>query len=214
MARGFAALGATVLLASLGPALAVAQDGGSDMDDHDERPTSSKYPDLRRATKHERAQARRLRRQTEKETVRYRHWARAIAAGYVRWPRFTNRPYLFHARIDGKRPTNSVPVPERPSALMYWWPKHGRAVLVGVMYRVPRGQPPDLGGGILSWHHHHGRSQMTHVWLTGKTRTAYARCMPVFALQAAILRFRWSKPTHPGSHHVHPCERPRRREPT
>ena len=209
MARGFAAFGATVVLASLGPALAIGQDGGSDMDDHDQPHASSKYPDLERATKDERAQARRLRRQTEKGTVRYRRWARAIAAGYVRSPRYRDRPYLFHARIDGKRPTTNAPVPERPSALLYWWPRHGRAVLVGVMYRVPRGQPPDLGGDILRWHHHHGPSQMTHVWLTGKTRTAYARCMPVFALEAAIPRFHWSKPTHPGV--VHPCVRPRRR---
>jgi hypothetical protein len=209
MARGFAAFGATVVLASLGPALAIGQDGGSDMDDHDQPHASSKYPDLERATKDERAQARRLRRQTEKGTVRYRRWARAIAAGYVRSPRYRDRPYLFHARIDGKRPTTNVPVPERPSALLYWWPRHGRAVLVGVMYRVPRGQPPALGGHILRWHHHHGRSQMTHVWLTGKTRTAYARCMPVFALEAAIPRFHWSKPTHPGV--IHPCVRPRRR---
>lgn len=209
MPRGFAAFGATVVLASLGPALALGQDGGSDIDDHDERHATSKYPDLEQATKRERAQARRLRRQTEKGTARYRRWARAIAAGYVRSPRYTNRPYLFHARVDGKRPTHTAPVPERPSALMYWWPKHGRAVLVGVMYRVPRGQPPDLGGDILRWHHHGGPSQMTHVWLTGKTRTAYARCMPVFALEMAIPRFRWSRPTHPGVDH--PCVRPRRR---
>jgi hypothetical protein len=60
---------------------------------------------------------------------------------------------------------------------------------------------PTHGGRLVPWHGHTSRTSgrpgstvMTHVWLTGDTRTALAHCFPVEALERAIPRFRYSAP--------------------
>ena len=91
---------------------------------------------------------------------------------------------------------------------MYWLPRHGRPVLVGLMYRVPAHRRPAFGGRILAYHRHTsnghpGATRMTHVWLAHKLRSAYARCLPVAALQRAIPTLRYAETqrasTHPES---------------
>jgi plastocyanin len=78
-------------------------------------------------------------------------------------------------------------------------------VLIGFMYRLATGFRPRFAAPLLGWHAHGGRSQMTHVWLTGSLRTALANCMPVEALQAAILRYRFDPAGRPGSPESIPC---------
>jgi len=80
----------------------------------------------------------------------------------------------------------------RPPALVYYQPTVGNPVLLALMFRARMGHVPRLGGPILDWHGHTGgNTVMTHVWLTNGLRSAFARCLPVRALEAAIPRFRW-----------------------
>lgn len=45
--------------------------------------------------------------------------------------------------------------PTAPEALIYSQTKDGRLVLVGVLFKRPRGYSgPDLGGPITHWHYH------------------------------------------------------------
>jgi hypothetical protein len=168
----------------------------------------AEYPDLEMATRRQVRQARRLRQRTERGVARFQRWPRARRAGYVEGPKLTGRPYLFHGRLRGSFQARDRRLkPWLPEALMYWRPQHGRAILVGAMYRVPADKPPPrLGGPILGWHEHGGRTQMTHLWLTGRTRTAFARCMPLAALQAAIPRFHWSEPVFRSVPETDPCQ--------
>jgi hypothetical protein len=191
--------------------LATPAEGQDDHDDAGERGRPA-YPRLDMATARERAQARRLYRRTERGVARFARLPRALRAGYVRTPASKGRPHVFHVRRAGIHASDRRLDPRRPEALIYWWPAHGRAVLLGAMYRVPAHEPPPrLGGPIIDWHRHRGvdgglaRSRMAHLWLTGRLRTAFARCLPVAALEAVIPAFRWSPPTIRGVPEVHPC---------
>jgi len=84
-------------------------------------------------------------------------------------------------------------------------------VLLAFMFRVPADDVPPFGSPVIGWHQHvradgHvGATQMTHVWLTGDLRSAYANCLPVPALEAAIPAFRFSAPGEPPKHASEPC---------
>jgi hypothetical protein len=52
---------------------------------------------------------------------------------------------------------------------------------------------------------HWGVTIMTHVWLTGTLRSAFANCLPVHELEAVHHRFHYSKPGQGFSHESMPC---------
>jgi hypothetical protein len=199
-----AAIAAVAVLATP----AAGQEGHNDAGQHD----PAAYPQLDRATAREKTRARRLLRQTERRVARFDRLPRALRAGYVRALAGKGRPHVFHVRRDGFRASDRRLDPRWPEALVYWWPAQGRAILLGAMYRVPAHEPPPrLGGPIVDWHRHRrldgglASSRMAHLWLTGRMRTAFARCLPVAALEAVIPAFHWSRPTIRGVPEVHPC---------
>jgi hypothetical protein len=162
------------------------------------------YPDLMRATRAQIRQARRLWRATlASARKRFPTYAAARAAGYRPLRRTWKRPLVFHLRSRVAERDGARLDPRAPEALVYWWPVGGRPVLLAFMYRVPAGRPPALGGPIIHYHSHVSRrgraaTQMTHVWLTRGLRSAYARCLPVAALERAIPAFHYTIPAnHP-----------------
>jgi hypothetical protein len=201
------ALPCTILAAavlSAGAAVAAADDAMGDM---------APYPDLAHASRAEVAQARRLWHGTlVSARRRFPSYAAARARGYVRDHRRWTRPLVFHLRKRAFDTDGALLDARRPEALVYWWPAHGRPVLLGFMYRVPAGRPPAFGGAILAYHGHMagghmGATQMTHVWLTRGLRTAYARCLPVAALERAIPAFQYATPGHsPSGPEAEPCK--------
>jgi Spy/CpxP family protein refolding chaperone len=171
------------------------------------------FPDLAAATAAQRAQARRLHRATLSSARRlFPTYAAARNRGFVRFPRNWRRPLVFHLRQRGYEQDGRVLDPSRPESLVYWWPRRGRPVLVGFMYRAPVGRRPSFGGPLLIWHGHdntqtgrRGRTIMTHVWLTRDLRSALANCLPVPQLEAALPRFRYARPGTVVDHNSRPC---------
>lgn len=171
------------------------------------------YPDISKATDARRIEARRLWHQTRREarSSRLRTYAAARRNHFVRVPVPRTRPLIFHLRQQGYERDRDVLSPRRPESLVYWWPKQGRPVLLAFMYRAPADDVPTFGSPLLGWHGHvradgsPGLTQMTHVWLTGDLRSAYANCMPIAALEAAIPAFRFSTPGESLKHGSLPC---------
>jgi len=171
------------------------------------------FPDIPKASDVRRREARRLWHHTvaSAKSERLRTYRNARASGYLRVPKARTRPLMFHLRRKDFDRDDRVLDVVRPESLVYWWPIRGQPVLLAFMYRAPADETPAFGAPLLGWHQHVtatgkvGSSQMTHVWLTGDLRSAYANCLPVQALEAAIPAFRFSTPGEPLTHGSDVC---------
>jgi hypothetical protein len=186
---------------------------------HDHTPGSShhagtrpgEFPQLATASATARGQARALWRQSRAAAARlFPTFAAARSEHFWRYPLKWKRPLLFHMRNDRYARDKVMLDADRPESLVYWWPKRGKPILLGFMFRAPLGKPPAFGGDLFAWHSHvedgrKGDNQMTHVWLTGDLRSALANCLPVDQLEEAIPRFRFSKPAHGAGHESQRC---------
>ena len=159
-----------------------------------------KFPPLKRATPAQRRQAEGLRRQVWRMTrARFSSYEAAKRRGFVRFNKKWGRPVVFHLR-SWRFDTDAISLSaSRPESLVYWWPRSGKPILLGFMFRVPAPGRPAFGGPIPIYHRHPspngklGRSQMTHVWLTHDLKSAWANCLPVDELEKAHPRFRYRK---------------------
>jgi hypothetical protein len=145
------------------------------------------YPAPERASAANRRRAERLRRATNGEAWRFASVALAEAAGYVSDPLISpvHRPGLVHYRRNGPYYWGRLLEPAAPQALVFWCPSAGGCALAAFMYRALRRPLPPTYGHILGWHRHDPTAGwMTHVWLTGDVRTAFAQCAPFAALSA------------------------------
>jgi hypothetical protein len=164
------------------------------------------YPDLAHASRTDVTQARRLWHGTLVAAGHhFPSWSAARAAGYVTLGIHPRRPVIYHLRKRAYETDGAVLDPRPPEALVYWLPRHGSPVLLGFMYRVLAGRPPAFGGDIFAYHRHSesghmGATQMTHVWLAHSLRSAYARCLPVAALERAIPAFHYAETAHRERH--------------
>ncbi len=159
-----------------------------------------KYPRLGAATPSQRAQAKALHRQVRRMArERFPSYDAAKRLGYTRFKRKWGLPVVFHLRHSGYEVDGVILRASRPESLVYWWPRRGKPVLLGFMFRVPAAYRPRFAGPIPIYHGHPspgggmGATQMTHVWLTRDLRTAWANCLPVRQLQKEIRRFRYRK---------------------
>jgi hypothetical protein len=153
---------------------------------------ASGYPDLSKATAQQLQGAEGLWRRTLAAAgTLLPTYSSALQAGYVlKWPQLPEGPTFFHLRRSALDSDGAVLDPSRVESLVYWRPRGGTPVLVGFMYRAETVQPPKFGGPIIYWHSHGSNPiPMTHVWLTGDVRTAYARCAPVRPLEKAVNGF-------------------------
>ena len=159
-----------------------------------------------------------------RQAIRMRHQALAVAAerfptyraarrrGFERFEGEWQRPLLFHLRSRHNLRDDRILDPRHPESLVYWWPAEGDPVLVALMFSVPAGSRPAFAGPIPIYHQHPsahgglGATAMTHVWLTGDLRSAWANCFPVLELQWANPAFRYAPP--PGHAGPAPCEPP------
>jgi hypothetical protein len=170
------------------------------------------YPDLAHASRAEAAQARQLWHGTRSAAAHhFTRWSAAWRAGYTSLGLHPRHPVIYHLRNGAYERDGATLDPRRPEALVYWLPRSGSPVLVGFMYRAPANRHPQFGGRILAYHRHMkdghmGATQMTHVWLTHDLRSAYARCLPVEALEHAIPAFHYVQTARPASHESAPCE--------
>ena len=125
----------------------------------------------------------------------------------------SKEPALLHGRSRAHYYDDRTLDPAHPESLVYWRTPGGDLKLVAFMYRMPAGeQPPSYGGPLIRWHGHdkckdprtrrtlgdpdRGRCpdgqvlkdnpEMTHVWLTGDLRTAFAVEAPADALAASL----------------------------
>ena len=171
------------------------------------------FPDIPKASDPRRREARRLWHHTvaSAHSERFSTYGRARANRYVRVPKARTRPLVFHLRRKDYERDDHVLDVVRPESLVYWWPIQGQPVLIAFMYRAPADETPSFGSPLIGWHQHVtatgkvGASQMTHVWLTGDLRSAYANCLPRQALEAAIPAFRFSPPGEPMTHASELC---------
>jgi len=122
------------------------------------------------------------------------------------------RPLAFHVRHAGHLRDGRQLNARRPEALVYWWPREGRPVLVGMMFRAPTARTPRSGNRMVVWHRHAspatgrmGSTAMTHVWLTDDLLAAFANCLPVDALERAVSGFRYSESPSAQALQALPC---------
>jgi hypothetical protein len=204
LTRPTLATAAVIAIAASGAQAPAGAQG--DMHHHPDAKKRAAYPNLAAATPRQRAQARLLWRRSKASARRsFRTFSAALRRGYR--PRIDlttyRRPAIFH--LKPSRPGAGMD-PARPPALVYYQPTVGDPVLIALMFRARRGRVPRLGGRILDWHGHaHGTTVMTHVWLTNQLRSAFARCLPVRPLEAAIPGFRWEPREAPGNSNTRPC---------
>jgi len=168
---------------------------------HADHNTGPKYPSIEKASASQRAQAADLRRRVHRTArEQFPTYRAARARTFRRFSKSWKRPLVFHVRrkrYEDDRHTFSA---RRPESLVYWWPRRGDPILLGYMFRVPAGSRPAFAGPIPIYHRHPGANgeladtQMTHVWLTGDLRSAWANCLPVEQLEKAIPRFNYEKP--------------------
>lgn len=174
-----------------------------------------KYPRLGAATAAQRRQAERLRRQVRRMArERFPSYRAARRLGYTRFNRRWGLPVVFHLRHGGYEDDGVLMRASRPESLVYWWPRRGKPVLLGFMFRVPGARRPGFGGPIPIYHSHpspgggKGATQMTHVWLTRDLRSAWSNCLPVRQLERQIRRFRYRKQGNGNSGpEARPCEK-------
>ena len=171
------------------------------------------FPDVSKASDARRRQARRFWHHTmaSARSERFSTYASARSNRFVRVPKARTRPLVFHLRRKDYERDDHVLNVLRPESLVYWWPIQGPPVLIAFMFRAPADETPEFGSPLLGWHQHVtatgrvGTSQMTHVWLTGDLRSAFANCLPRQALEAAIPAFRFSPPGEPMTHASELC---------
>ncbi len=174
-----------------------------------------KYPRLKAASRAERAQAKRLHRQVRRVArERFPTYRAATRLGYARFNRKWRRPLVFHVRHRGSETDGVLLRASRPESLVYWWPRRGKPVLLGFMFRVPAGRRPRFAGPIPTYHGHPslgggmGPTQMTHVWLTRDLRTAWANCLPARRLEQDLRRFDYRKQGNGNSgQEARPCQK-------
>ena len=145
------------------------------------------YPHWGAASLANRRRARRLHLRTNAAAKRYDTVAEARRLGYRSDPRIssTSCPGLVHFRVGGVRFTGRFLDPRRPQALVFWCNPRHRYKLAAAMYRARAGRPPRTWGDLLGWHRHTmNGTWMTHVWLTKRSRPAFAQCAPFNALRA------------------------------
>jgi hypothetical protein len=145
------------------------------------------YPAPERASAANLRRADALRLATIREAWRFETVALAEAAGYVADPAISpvHRPGLVHYRKGGVRFSGRLLDPRAPQALVFWCPASGQCALAAFMYRALRQPLPPTYGHIVGWHRHDPTAGwMTHPWLTGDLRTAFAQCAPFAALSA------------------------------
>lgn len=124
----------------------------------------------------------------------------AIAQGFTRLKKDWPRPLTFHVRSARYENDKYAMDPKRPESLVYWWPKKGKPILTGFMYRIDAFKIPEVGKGILQYHLHYngagdqGRSMMTHIWIARDLRAAAASCLPVTEINEYNPRFVHSPP--------------------
>ena len=176
------------------------------------------YPDLRRTTAAQRRNGRALlatmRRVARRrfptvaaaERLGYREGPRSAYVGMEDQRTGVRSPFVHYRSARYERDGRTLD-PERPEALVYWWPAGTAPVLVGFMFRASSlHAPPDpFGvGRLLRWHAHalcdprvepgnplqfaaghcpsgvahHGATQMTHVWLATGLRPGFASAVP------------------------------------
>ena len=167
------------------------------------------YPSFAHTSAATRSKLRSLWRATVREAARYDTLAELRGAGFAPMPLHIRRPLIVHWRQGGKAAfTGRLLDARHPQSVVLWCPAHGAPTLLAFMYRAPRrgSPPPPTDGGVLYWHHHgHGDTLMTHVWLTGSLRSAFARCLPVKALEARLSTFRYSRQRHAETPESMPC---------
>jgi hypothetical protein len=144
------------------------------------------YPDLEGAGRSNVRRGRALQRASRATMHQFDTLGKARARGYE--TRRMRRPGFVHARKFGTHFWGRVFDPAAPQALVFWCPAQGRCTLTTYMYRAPAGRPPSTWGDLLQWHRHGDRSTrwMTHVWLVGHTRAAFATCAPWSALEESF----------------------------
>lgn len=168
------------------------------------------YPDIAGATPGARARARRmLRRVRAVAARRFSTIERARAEGFSRYmiKEKVPEPGVFHLWSRAYNEDSSVLDPERPESLVYWKPSRpgARRVLLGFMFRLRPGPPPEFAGTIPSWHSHKkGGDQMTHVWLARSLRGAYANCLAVPELERSLHAFKFEDVRYDGDE-SQPC---------
>lgn len=197
---------------------ALASDGHKDHG-HDGR--TSQYgtpigslPDLARAKGERYRELVRLYRDT-KDAARERFptYRQALRRGFVRYSGASRRPQLFHLRHDGHARDRRWFDAGRVESLVYYRPTAGPPILIAFMYRAPLGRWPRYGRPVLGWHAHgvnkeRLQTQMTHVWLTNRLRTALANCLPADALERDVPGFELEPGTRGLGHESSPCTDP------
>lgn len=194
--------------------------GGEDGHEHEHEGHAGhhgrKYPRLTAATPAQRRQARTLHRQVRRMAQeRFTSYDATKRLGYSRLNLKWGLPVVFHVRNAAYDDDRIRLRASRPESLVYWWPRVGKPVLIGFMFRVARASRPSFAGPIPIYHSHPkpggrglGSTQMTHVWLTGDLRSAWANCLPVRQLEQEIPGFRYSKQGNGNSGpEAEPCEK-------
>jgi hypothetical protein len=157
----------------------------------------SAYPQVEKATPRQYAKAKRLWKSARARADLFRPISRALKLGYGFAPRDEMRigyPGIRHLRKGGNRFWGKLLDPKAPQSLMYWCVTKAQCTLLGYMYRAPAQSKPPVFGPMLMWHmHSNGRSWMTHLWLTGDVRSAFARCAPwpAFTKAFGIAKMPW-----------------------
>ena len=168
-------------------------------------------PDLSRARGERMRELIRLYRASkEAARTKFRTYRRTLRAGFVRYRSANKRPQLFHVRSEAFARDDVWFDAKRVESLVYYRPSVGEPILVAFMYRAPLGRQPRYGKPVLGWHSHgvndrRLQTQMTHVWLTKRLRTALANCIPVDALERDVPRFRLEPGTRGLGHESSPC---------
>jgi len=170
----------------------------------------SQYADFGSASLAERKQARALHRRV------LRTWsgitpARAKLRGFHRPP--GSKPvvgFMYHMYNQRYERDGRLFDAKRPESLVFWRRADGDSVLLGPMFRVPRGKRPSFAGPIPIYHGHASAggkapNQMTHVWMTKGPKSAWANCLPVFHLQQYNPFFKWTPDTK-REHIGEPCK--------
>ena len=199
-----------------GPMRFSALDGdGHTNDSHGRTNTSGtpigQLPDLSLAKGERKRELIRLYRASkEAARTKYRTYSRALRAGFVRYRSANKRPQLFHVRNERYARDGVSFEARKVESLVYYRPSVGDPILIAFMYRAPLGGQPRYGKPVLGWHSHGTnkkrlQTQMTHVWLTDRLRTALANCLPIGALERDVPGFRLEPGTLGLGHESSPC---------
>ena len=151
--------------------------------------TTPVFPDIASASLTELRQAQAMRRRAWQASVElFPTYRSALEQGYRASPNLKWRPMLFHLRNPGYEHDGVTFSSRKPEALVYWFTPGIDPMLMGLMFRVPKGKRPAYAGPIPIYHNHFGTTTsapMTHVWLTNDLRSAWMNCAPIASLAAA-----------------------------